>query len=79
MQQALQLLAAKAGGAKKPPSESINFKDLPPDGKAQMADQAGIKLAPDAIAAHDAAQKEPTPAKQGGQRSMLDQVPQGNG
>jgi hypothetical protein len=36
--------------AKKPPSESINFKDLPPDGKAQMAQQAGIALNPAEIA-----------------------------
>jgi hypothetical protein len=27
-------------------SESISFKDLPPDGKVQMAAQAGIKIAP---------------------------------
>lgn len=30
----------------KPPSESINFKDLPPEGQMQMAAQAGIRLAP---------------------------------
>jgi hypothetical protein len=30
----------------KPPSESINFKDLPPDGQVEMAGQAGIKLDP---------------------------------
>lgn len=47
----------KAGGAGGPkgPSESINFKDLPPEGKAQMAKQAGIELAPAAIAAHEMA------------------------
>lgn len=32
-------------------SESISFKDLPPDGQAQMAAQAGIKLDPSAMAA----------------------------
>jgi hypothetical protein len=31
-------------GQQKPPSESINFKDLPPSGKTQMAGQAGIHL-----------------------------------
>ena len=30
----------------KPPSESINFKDLPPAGQIQMAGEAGIKLGP---------------------------------
>jgi hypothetical protein len=30
----------------KPPSESISFKDLPPEGQVQMAKQAGIKIAP---------------------------------
>lgn len=39
---------------KKAPSESISFKDLPPEGKAQMAAQAGIQLHPEGIAAHDA-------------------------
>lgn len=36
--------------AAKPPSESINFKDLPPDGQAQMAQQSGIKLDPAQLA-----------------------------
>jgi hypothetical protein len=40
--------AQGAGGvaAPKQPAESINFKDLPPEGQAQMAAQAGIHLAP---------------------------------
>ncbi len=38
----------------RPPSESINFKDLPPAGKVQMAQQAGIDLDPEALAAYDA-------------------------
>ncbi|HVB35360.1 MAG TPA: hypothetical protein VNJ52_13450 [Patescibacteria group bacterium] len=44
--------AAKAGPVAKAqpeeprPSESINFKDLPPEGQAQMAAQAGIHLPP---------------------------------
>lgn len=36
------------GGDDKP-SESIGFKDLPPDGQVQMAAQAGIKLDPNAL------------------------------
>lgn len=31
----------------KPPSRSISFKDLPPEGKVQMAGQAGIQLSPE--------------------------------
>ena len=34
----------KAPEAPKGPSESISFKDLPPEGKAQMAAKAGIQL-----------------------------------
>ncbi len=36
----------------KGPSESISFKDLPPEGKAQMAAQAGITLTPETLKAH---------------------------
>ncbi len=38
--------------ADKGPSESISFKDLPPEGQAQMAAQAGIQLSPEALKAH---------------------------
>jgi hypothetical protein len=41
-----ELAKQQGGGAKKPPSESINFKDLPPDGQVEMAAQAGLKLDP---------------------------------
>lgn len=34
----------------KPPSESISFKDLPPEGKVQMAAHAGIQLDPQEMA-----------------------------
>lgn len=54
MQQSSQAAAAK------PPAESINFKDLPPEGKAQMAKQAGITLDAEAIAAHAGSQAAPT-------------------
>lgn len=33
-----------------PPKQSINFKDLPPDGQVQMAQEAGIKLDPTTLA-----------------------------
>lgn len=36
-------------GGEDKPSESIGFKDLPPDGQVQMAKQAGIKLDPSAL------------------------------
>lgn len=35
------------------PSQSISFKDLPPEGKSQMAAKVGISLHPEGIAAHD--------------------------
>lgn len=35
------------------PSESMSFKDMPPDGKVQMAAKVGIILHPEGIAAHD--------------------------
>lgn len=64
-QAAQQAEAAKNAPEKKVPSESIAFKDLPPEGKAQMAAQAGIQLHPEAIAAHDDVvhqrSKAPTP------------------
>lgn len=54
----MQAIQAKAGQQEKPPSESINFKDLPPDGQAQMAAKVGIQLHPEAIAAHEDAKAE---------------------
>jgi hypothetical protein len=51
------------GGANKPPSESINFKDLPPDGQVQMAQQAGIKLDPALLAAKQEQDKAAAAAK----------------
>lgn len=43
---------AAANTVEKPPNESINFKDLPPDGQAQMAKKVGIELHPEGIAAN---------------------------
>ena len=51
------------GEAAKPPSESISFKDLPLEGQAQMAAQAGIVLSPQQMADH-AKQQEAQAAKQ---------------
>lgn len=50
--QAVQQAQASAEPAK-PPSESISYKDLTPDAKAQMLAKAGIEAHPEAIAAHD--------------------------
>lgn len=48
----LMATPVESGEAHKPPSESISFKDLPPEGQAQMAAQAGIVLSPQEMAAH---------------------------
>lgn len=40
----------------KGPSESISFKDLPPEGKVQMAAKAGIQLSPQEIAEQESQQ-----------------------
>ena len=41
----------------KPPSESISFKDLPPEGKSQMAAQAGIDITPEDVEAEEQRQQ----------------------
>lgn len=43
---------------KKEPSKSISFKDLPPEGKAQLAQQAGIQLNPEEIAQDEIQEKQ---------------------
>jgi hypothetical protein len=48
-----QQAAMQKPGQEKPPSESINFKDLTPGGKVQMAGQAGIQLNPLELIAKD--------------------------
>ena len=40
---------APAQPVEKGPSESINFKDLPPEGKVQLAAKAGIQLDPQSV------------------------------
>ncbi len=52
-------LQQNQGDQKKPPSESINLKDLPPSGKVQMAAQAGIHLDPNELAAQEVAKQQP--------------------
>jgi hypothetical protein len=52
-QKALQ--AAQAPPQEKPPSETINFKDLPPAGQVQLAAKGGIQLSPQDIIAQQAA------------------------
>ncbi len=42
--QQMQKTQKDGATAARPPSESINFKDLPPDGQSQMAAKVGIKL-----------------------------------
>lgn len=44
--------AAAMGSQQKPPSESIGYKDLPPQGQAQMAAQANIRLSPEELQQH---------------------------
>lgn len=53
----------QSGETHRPPSESIAFKDLPPEGQAQMAAQAGIILSPEQMAAHQMAQDAKAAAK----------------
>ena len=55
----------KAGPAKGP-SESISFKDLPPDGQIQMAAQAGIKLDPQILMLQRLQQVMPAQPSPGG-------------
>jgi len=37
----------------KPPSQSLSFKDLPPEGKVQMAANAGIQLDQNSLEAEE--------------------------
>lgn len=46
----------------KPPSESINYADLPPDGKIQMAAHGGIQLNPMGVIAQEVQKSSPKPA-----------------
>lgn len=58
IQQVIQARQAAAQNTEtKAPSESISFKDLSPDAKAQMLAKVGIIAHPEAIAAYDEGQK----------------------
>jgi hypothetical protein len=52
------LQSQQGPGQQKPPSASINFKDLPPDGKIQLAQEAGISLNPALMMAQQAAEAQ---------------------
>lgn len=58
--------------AAKPPTESINFKDIPPEAQAQMLAQAGIKVDPQVLAQH-AAQEQQMAAQKAQQDMQLKQ------
>lgn len=59
VQQAIQMKQQAAmAGEQKPPSQSISFKDLPPEGQSQMASKVGINLHPEAIAAYQENKEE---------------------
>jgi len=55
--QVMQQRQESAGAQQKPPSESMSYKDLPPEGKAQMAAKVGVQLAPEGIAQYEQTQK----------------------
>ena len=50
-------------------SESIGFKDLPPDGQVQMAQQAGIKIAPPQPQQNQQQNQQQNPQQQTNQKS----------
>lgn len=61
-----QQAQAEAQAQQKPPSTSINYKDLPPSGQEQLAAQVGLQLAPgEAMMAQQAAQTPEAPANGG--------------
>lgn len=48
----------------KPPIQQVNFKDLPAEGKVQMAAEVGIQLDPASVAAQQQPQQPPQPGAQ---------------
>ena len=58
---ALQAQAAQNPAQGKPPSESINYADLPPSGKVQLAAHAGLQLNPAELAQQEALKHAPQP------------------
>jgi len=66
----------KNATANKPPNESINYKDLTPDAKAQMLKQAGIDSNPEAIAANDEYKAKQEAAKTVATEAGMRSIPQ---
>ena len=77
---AAAIKAAQQPPQQKPPSESINFADLPPEGQAQMAAQAGIQITPPQINMDDVKdtllKKMPISEEGPGKESKKDKFPQ---
>lgn len=71
-QQAAQQVAQ--AGSSRPPSESISFKDLPPEGKVQLAKQAGIDITPQSVIEHDVSTTVMKKAVDVHGQSLLNQV-----
>ena len=61
--QVIQQRQQAAQPEKKEPSQSISYKDLPPDAQAQMLAKVGIVAHPEAIAAHDEHTKDTDAAR----------------
>ena len=54
IKQVMQQRAEQAGQIEeRPPSQSISFKDMPPEGQSQMAEKVGISLNPEALAVYN--------------------------
>ena len=58
VKEAMKMMQQQQKGQEKPPSESMNFKDLPVEGKIQMAKQAGIEIAPEHVLAEEQRQEK---------------------
>jgi len=58
IQQRQEAAKNAAQAEEKPPSQSINFKDLTPDAKVQMLAKVGIVADPEAMAAYDESTKK---------------------
>lgn len=61
----------------KGPSKSISFKDLPPEGKAQLAAQAGIQLNPEEITADEQQEKQTEMAFKSKEMSLKEKALEG--
>lgn len=78
-QQAQMQAQLEAMKQKSKPAESIRYSDLPPEGKLQLAAQAGIQLSPQSVAMHEAQQmaaNQPAQQAPDGQGSPQEQQQQ---